>query len=261
MNYKLVLGIEYDGSAYCGWQRQIHCPSVQAELEKALSFVANQPIELFCAGRTDTGVHACEQIAHFETAVERSNRSWVLGANCRLPKDIRISWIHPSELDFHARFSAIARSYRYIIQNSAVPSALFHNKVSWEHRQLDDVIMHSAAQQLLGEHDFSAFRASGCQAHSPVRNIEFLNISRQGDLIYLDIKANAFLHHMVRNIAGSLMAIGQGQYSVDWLQDVLSSGDRRLAAKTASAAGLYFVQAFYPERFQLPQQERKPVLF
>ena len=258
---KLVLGIEYDGSAYCGWQRQLHCPSVQAELEKALSFVANEPVELFCAGRTDTGVHACEQIAHFETAVERSNRSWVLGANCRLPRDIRILWVQQSESDFHARFSAVARSYRYIILNTVVPSALFHNQVCWEHRQLDEIIMHSAAQQLTGEHDFSAFRASGCQAHSPVRTIHYLNISRKGEIIYLDIKANACLHHMVRNIAGSKLAIGQGLYPEHWLKQILVTGDRRLAAKTASATGLYFVRAYYPERFQLQQQERKPVLF
>jgi len=261
VNNKLVLGIEYDGSAYCGWQRQIHCTSVQAELEKALSFVANEPIELFCAGRTDSGVHACEQVAHFETTVERSNRSWVLGANCRLPRDIRILWVQPSGSDFHARFSAVARSYRYIILNTLIPSALFHNKVCWEHRQLNADIMHDAAQQLTGEHDFSAFRAAGCQAHSPVRTIQYLNISRKEEVIYLDIKANAFLHHMVRNIAGSLMAIGQGQYPEHWLTDVLVSGDRRLAAKTASAAGLYFVRAFYPESFKLPQLERKPVLF
>ena len=258
---KLVLGIEYDGSAFCGWQRQLNCPSVQAELEKALSFVADEPVVLFCAGRTDAGVHACEQIAHFETGVERSNRSWLLGANCRLPRDIRILWIQPVASTFHARFSAIARSYRYIIQNSAVPSALFHNKMCWEHRQLDDVKMQKAAHYLLGEHDFNAFRAAGCQAQTPVRTIEYLSILRKGEIIYLDIKANAFLHHMVRNIAGSLMAIGEGRYPTHWIKDVLLSCDRNLAAKTASAAGLYFVQAFYPEQFPLAQVKRRPVLY
>lgn len=259
--HKLVLGVEYDGSAYCGWQRQSHSPSVQAELEQALSYVANKPVKLICAGRTDTAVHACEQIAHFETDVERGNRSWLLGANCRLPKDIRILWIQPIQLSFHARFSAIARSYRYIIQNSAVPGALFHNKVCWEHCKLDDRLMHEAARQLLGEHDFDAFRASGCQAKSPVRTIEYLNVSRQGEFIYLDIKANAFLHHMVRNIAGSLMLIGQGDQPVNWLKQVLLSKDRRLAAKTASAAGLYFIQAFYPDDFVLQQVNRRPRFF
>lgn len=259
--YKLVLGIEYDGSSYCGWQRQSHSPSVQAEVEQALSFVANEVVELVCAGRTDTAVHACEQIAHFETTVERSDRSWILGANCRLPKDIRILWVHPATPSFHARFSAIARSYRYIIQNSAVPSAIFHDKVCWDYRLLDDSLMHEAAQQLVGEHDFSAFRASGCQAKSPVRTIEYLNIQRSGELIYVDIKANAFLHHMVRNIAGSLMSIGAREHDVNWLLQVLKSKDRRQAAKTAAAAGLYFVQAFYPDEYKLQQTERRPLLF
>ena len=259
--HKLALGIEYDGSAYCGWQRQSHSPSVQAEIEQALSYVANKPIELICAGRTDTAVHACEQIVHFVTDVERSDRSWLMGSNCRLPKDIRILWVQLIHKSFHARFTAVARSYRYIIQNSVVPSALFHNKVCWEYRELDDRIMHEAAQQLVGEHNFEAFRASGCQAKSPVRTIEYLNVSRQGEFIYLDIKANAFLHHMVRNIAGSLMSIGQGDNPVNWLQQVLLSKDRRLAAKTASAAGLYFIQAFYPGEYMLPQVKRKPQLF
>ena len=258
---KWVLGIEYDGSAYCGWQRQTHSPSVQQELEQALSFVAAKPVKLFCAGRTDTAVHACEQIAHLETDVLRSERSWVLGANTRLPHDIRILWIHPVEDDFHARFSAIARSYRYIIQNSAVPSALFHNKVCWEHRYLDDIKMHAAAQQLIGQHDFSAFRASGCQAKSPVRKVEYLNVTRSGEMIYLDIKANAFLHHMVRNIAGSLMTIGSGVQPAQWLGQVLEKRDRKLAARTAPSSGLYFVQAFYPDNFELQQTERRPILF
>lgn len=258
---KLALTVEYDGSAYCGWQRQAHSPSVQQHLEEALSFVADEPIELVCAGRTDTGVHACEQVAHFETAVERTNRSWLLGANCRLPRDIRISWINHVPDDFHARFSAIARSYRYIILNTPVASALFHNKVCWEHQVLDDVMMHAAAQLLLGEHDFSAFRAAGCQAKSPCRRIESFNVTRKGDLIYLDVKANAFLHHMVRNLSGSLMAIGKQDYSIDWILSVLQQGDRRLAAKTAPASGLYFVRAFYPPEFDLHQLDRRPVIY
>jgi len=163
--------------------------------------------------------------------------------------------------DFHARFSAIARSYRYIILNSETPSALFHNKVSWEHQRLDDVMMHRAAQQLLGEHDFDAFRASGCQAKSPVRTVESIGVSRRDELIFIDIKANAFLHHMVRNITGSLMVIGKQEQPKSWLKEVLHSRDRRLAAMTAPAAGLYFVKAFYPPLFDLQQIERKPVLY
>jgi tRNA pseudouridine38-40 synthase len=259
--YKLALRIEYDGSAYCGWQKQAHSPSVQAELEQALSYVADSPVELVCAGRTDTGVHACDQVAHFDTQVERSNRSWLLGTNCRLPRDIRIKWVDRMSLDFHARFSAVARSYRYVILNSNTPSALFHNKLCWEHRKLDQVKMHEAAQQLLGEHDFNAFRAAGCQAKSPVRTVEYLNVTRHDEMIYIDIKANAFLHHMVRNIAGSLMKIGSGEQSVDWLSHVLHSRDRRQAAMTAPASGLYFVQAFYPDEYCLQQSGRKPVLF
>lgn len=258
---KLALRVEYDGSAYCGWQRQAHSPSVQQELEQALSYVADQAIELVCAGRTDTGVHACDQVAHFETEVIRSNRSWLLGTNCRLPRDIRINWVDQVPTDFHARFSAIARSYRYIILNSATPSALFHNKVCWEHRPLDDVIMQQAGHHLIGQHDFSAFRAAGCQAKSPERTIEFLQVSRRGKLIYIDVKANAFLHHMVRNIAGSLMVVARHEQPISWLQEVLMSKDRKLAAMTAPADGLYFIQAYYPAEFDLQQSERKPVLF
>jgi len=258
---KWVIGIEYDGSSYCGWQRQAHCSSVQQKLEHALSYVADDEIELYCAGRTDAAVHACEQIAHFETAAERTPRAWLMGANCRLPRDIRILWVQTIESEFHARFSAIARSYRYIIHNSAVPGALFHDKVCWEYRPLDQQKMHDAAQQLLGEHDFSAFRAAGCQARTATRNIESLSVIRQGEYLYIDIKANAFLHHMVRNIAGSLMAIGTGQYDSQWLLDVLHGKDRRLAAKTAAASGLYFIRAYYPDNFKLAQTERRPQLY
>ena len=258
---RLALGIEYDGSAYCGWQKQIHCASVQQALENALSFVANQSVELICAGRTDKGVHACEQIVHFETDVNRSFRSWLMGANTQLPRDIRVIWIEEVSSSFHARFSAIARSYRYIILNSSVPSALFHNKVSWQHQKLDERLMLEASKVLLGEHDFSAFRAAGCQAKTPVRTIESIVVNRHLDFIFIDIKANAFLHHMVRNIAGSLMEIGKTEQTVSWLEKVLISKDRNQAAMTAAAAGLYFVQAFYPPEFELPQVERRPVLF
>jgi tRNA pseudouridine38-40 synthase len=259
--FRVALGIEYDGSAYCGWQRQTHSPSVQQNVESALSFVADHDVELVCAGRTDTGVHACQQVVHFDTSSERSIRAWMLGANCRLPKDIRILWVQPVTTDFHARFTAIARSYRYIILNSEIPSALFNNKVCWQHQLLDSDKMHLAAQQLVGKFDFTSFRAAGCQAKSPVRDIKSIEISRQGDLIYLDIKANAFLHHMVRNISGSLIAIGRGEYPIEWLQEVLQARDRRQAAMTAVASGLYFLRPYYPEQFELPCSVRKPVLF
>lgn len=259
--YKFALGIEYDGSAYCGWQRQAHSPSVQEHVEKAVSFVADHEIELVCAGRTDTGVHACQQVAHFESNVIRDDRAWMLGSNCKLPRDVRILWVQQVEKEFHARFSAVARSYRYIILNDHSPTALFNDKVCWQHQQLDDDKMHFAAQQLVGEHDFSAFRAAGCQAKSPVREIQFINVVRKGNLIFIDIKANAFLHHMVRNISGSLMAIGKGEYPVDWLLEVLNGRDRRQAAMTAPAAGLYFLQPYYSEQFKLPNLVRTPELF
>jgi tRNA pseudouridine38-40 synthase len=258
---KYAVGIEYAGNAYSGWQRQAHAPSVQQFLEDAVGFVANHPVKLVCAGRTDAGVHAIEQVAHFETDAQRDNRAWLLGSNCRLPRDIRLKWVLPVEADFHARFSAVARSYRYIILNSDVPSGLFYGKVSWEYRPLDHEKMHQASQVLLGEHDFSAFRAAGCQANSASRNIHEINLSRQDNLIYLDIKANAFLYHMVRNIAGSLIAVGKGEKSGEWFAGVLSSKDRNRADVTAPAAGLYFLRAYYPDQFKLPVEGKKPVLF
>ena len=258
---RVALGIEYEGSAYCGWQKQSHSPSVQQHVEAAVSFVADHAIELVCAGRTDTGVHACQQVVHFDTDAQRSERAWMLGANCRLPKDIRILWVQVMPDDFHARFSAIARSYRYIILNSEIPSALFHDKVCWQHQALDDDKMHIAAQQLLGEHDFTSFRAAGCQAKSAIRDIHSIQVSRHNELIYIDVKANAFLHHMVRNISGSLIAIGRGEYPVEWLGEVLQARDRRQAAMTAAASGLYFLQPYYPEAFVLPGSVRRPNLF
>jgi tRNA pseudouridine38-40 synthase len=259
--HKIALGIEYDGSAYCGWQRQSHSPSVQQHVESALSFVADHPVELVCAGRTDTGVHACQQVVHFETDAQRSQRSWMLGANCRLPRDIRILWVQPMAQDFHARFSAIARSYRYIILNSDVPSALFSQKVCWQHHALDSDKMHAAAQQLVGEHDFTSFRAAGCQAKSAIRELQSIEVSRHNELIYIDVRANAFLHHMVRNISGSLIAIGRGEFPNEWLGEVLQARNRKLAAMTATASGLYFLQPYYPVRFELPNIVRKPQLF
>ena len=258
---KFAVGIEYAGTAYSGWQRQKHVVSIQQHIEEAIGYVANHRVQLVCAGRTDAGVHAVEQVAHFESTAKRDNRSWILGSNCQLPRDIRIKWIIPVESDFHARFSAIARSYRYIIFNAAVPSALFHNRAGWEFSPLDQALMHEAAQILVGEHDFSAFRAVGCQAKSSTRRIHEISVERQGDLLYIDIKANAFLYHMVRNIVGSLISVGQGEESIDWFIGVFSGRDRNLAAATAPAAGLYFLRAHYPDAFELPVNGKKPILF
>ena len=258
---KFAVGVEYRGSAYCGWQRQPHCDSVQQNLELALSFVADHAIELVCAGRTDSGVHAVEQVAHFDSIAERSERAWVLGANCRLPRDIRIKWVVPVTDDFHARFRAQARAYRYLIFNNTVPSALFHDLSAWEFRNLDHDKMHESAQVLLGEHDFSSFRAVGCQAKSASRNVLDISVSRRGELVMLDIKANAFLYHMVRNIAGSLMSIGRGEHDIDWFSGLLDARNRNLAAATAPASGLYFAFACYESKFKLPIGDKKPVLF
>ena len=258
---KYALGIEYSGSGYSGWQRQKHSQSVQAQVEDALGYVANHPVQLVCAGRTDTGVHAVEQVVHFETDAIRDNRAWILGANCKLAKDIRLKWVTQVDNDFHARFSAVARSYRYIILNSKVTSALFYDKVCWEHHPLDHEKMHHAAQLLIGDHDFSAFRAAGCQSNSPNRSVHSITVKRQGEVILFDIKANAFLYHMVRNIAGSLIEVGKQQKPAQWFAEVFAGRDRARAAKTAPASGLYFVQAHYPEQFNLPADGKKPVLF
>lgn len=258
---KYAVGVEYRGSAYCGWQRQPHCDSVQQNLEQALSFVADHAIELVCAGRTDSGVHAVEQVAHFNSMSKRSERAWLMGANCRLPRDIRIKWVVPVSDDFHARFGAQARAYRYLILNNTVPSALFHDLSAWEFRDLDHHKMHECAQILLGEHDFSSFRAVGCQAKSASRNVQDISVSRRGELVMLDIRANAFLYHMVRNIAGSLISIGRGEHDIDWFIGLLDARDRNLAPATAPAAGLYFVHASYEAQFKLPIGDKKPVLF
>lgn len=261
MQRKYAIGIEYSGAAYCGWQQQKHCHSVQQHLQQAIGYVANHNVKLVCAGRTDAGVHAIEQVAHFESAAERDDRSWILGSNCRLPRDIRIKWISEVDESFNARFSAYARSYRYIILNSAVPSAVFHDLCSWDFHSLDHLKMHESVQALLGEHDFSAFRAVGCQAKSANRNVHSIQVIRQGDLIYLDIKANAFLYHMVRNIVGSILEVGRGDKPVSWIAELLASQDRNKSGVTAPAAGLYLHRVYYPESFNLPKPSFNPVLF
>lgn len=250
---RIALGIEYQGSAYCGWQYQDHCDSVQKQLQTALSRIADQPIELHCAGRTDTGVHAIGQVAHFETAVERPERAWCEGTNTHLPADIRVVWAQKVDEDFHARFSAMARQYRYVIFNRSVHSAVLANRVTWERVALNDQKMHIAAQALVGEQDFSSFRAAGCQAAHAMREVQSITVSRRDDFVFIDIQANAFLHHMVRNIAGTLMEIGRGEQSVDWVRELLGKQDRTLAGVTASASGLYFVNALYPASLDIPR--------
>ena len=251
---RIALGIEYNGSAFNGYQLQsAGTRTVQGELERALSKVADEAIRLTCAGRTDTGVHATGQVVHFDTVVRRELKAWMLGGNTNLPRDISIHWVREVNPDFNARFSATARSYRYILFNRKVRSAVFQHNVAWSFEALDANVMHQAAQLLLGEHDFSAFRSSQCQAKHAVREMQEVSVKREGDYVILDIRANAFLHHMVRNIMGTLMVIGRGEQPVAWMQDVLHGRDRKRAGMTASAAGLYLVNVQYPEEHGLPE--------
>lgn len=256
-----ALGVEYVGTAYCGWQRQAHCDSVQGRLEQALSHIAQSSIEVHCAGRTDAGVHGFGQVVHFDTDKSRPTSAWVQGVNTQLPRDVRVVWAHQVDQGFHARFSAQARQYRYVIYNRQQPSALLHGRAHWERHRLDEQMMHCAGQALLGEQDFSSFRAAQCQAQHGRRELQLLNVSRHGDFVHLDIKANAFVHHMVRNIAGTLMQIGRGEKSVSWAGELLAMQDRTLAYATAPAEGLYFVKAFYAESFSLPQLPVNEVLW
>jgi len=249
---KIALGIEYCGTQYFGWQRQGIPNSIQEIVEIALSKIADQQIKICCAGRTDTGVHAQLQVVHFETAVKRKMFSWVVGTNVNLPDDISILWAKEVDDDFHARFSAITRTYRYIILNRRPRPGLQHGKVTWECQHLDEERMQLAAESLIGEHDFTSFRAVACQANSPVREVRNLDISRVDDHVVLEIKANAFLHHMVRNIAGVLIEIGTGQADVSWAAEVLAAKDRTKAAKTVAPDGLYLAMIQYPEKYGIP---------
>lgn len=253
---RLAAGVEYDGSGFYGWQRQRQSPTVQACVEQALSRVADHPITVQCAGRTDTGVHAYCQVIHFDTQAERSERSWVLGANTTLHPGASLLWLRSVDDQFHARFSARRRSYRYRILNRWVRPAVDRDRVAWCRRPLDADRMHAAAQALLGEHDFSSFRAVGCQARSPIRRLHEVAVKRVADEVILDIQANAFVYHMVRNIAGSLMAIGLGEQPVDWMQRLLALKDRSHAGATAPAEGLYFMAPSYPDHPDLPINER-----
>ena len=249
---KIALGLEYCGTAYKGWQKQKHSQSVQECVESALSMVADSPIEIHCAGRTDAGVHARNQVVHFETDVVREPHSWVLGTNVNLPGDISVNWALPVAEEFHARFSAIGRIYQYTILNRLSRPGLLQNRVAWEYRRLDEKLMQLAAKTLLGEHDFTSYRSAECQAKSPVRTIRRIDILRNQDFIHLEIEANAFLHHMVRNIAGVLIKIGMGKEPPEWTQQVLDARDRTAGGVTAPAQGLYLASVQYPDKFSIP---------
>jgi tRNA pseudouridine38-40 synthase len=244
--------VEYLGTAYSGWQTQRDRPSVQAEVERALGAVAAQPLSVQAAGRTDAGVHAQGQVVHFESSAARSPYAWLLGANSNLPADISLRWIQPVPADFDARHSAHSRRYRYVVHNHRARSALLAGRATWMIRELDAAAMHRAAQALIGEHDFSAYRAAECQSPTPMRNVQSIAVWRQAEFVVLDVQANAFLHHMVRNIMGVLFEIGQGRQPEEWAGQVLEQRDRKRGGMTAPGDGLYFIGPVYPARFGVP---------
>jgi tRNA pseudouridine38-40 synthase len=252
---RIALGIEYDGTAYNGWQRQRNGTGVQSVLEEALARVADAPVEVVCAGRTDTGVHAEAQVVHFDSAAERPPRSWMLGVNSHLPPDVNALWARPVADDFHARYSATSRTYRYLILNRPARSALHRDRAWWLHRPLDTARMHDASLCLHGEHDFSAFRAAGCQALTPNRNVFSITIVRQDAWVVLTIRANAFLQHMVRNIVGVLVAIGAGDEAPQWARQVLESRDRTRGGVAAPAHGLTLIEVEYPGTAGIPRSQ------
>lgn len=249
---RIALGIEYDGANYSGWQRQRHKSSIQEQLEKAISVIANDVTPIFCAGRTDAGVHASGQVIHFDVNREREDHVWIRGVNAHLPADIRVLWSKRVINTFDARRSALSRRYCFIIINRSVSPGILNRSMTWVMASLDVTLMQEGAQYLLGNHDFSAFRAAQCQAKSAIRTLHSLKVQRYNEYVVIDITANAFLHHMVRNIAGSLIAVGQKKYTPRWIEEVLHSKDRRCAGITAPPHGLYLVQVNYPDHFEIP---------
>jgi tRNA pseudouridine38-40 synthase len=252
---RIALGVEYDGGGLHGWQTQPGGGTVQDELESALGHIAGEKIAVVCAGRTDAGVHAAAQVAHFDTEARRPPTAWVRGVNGFLPPAIAVRWARPVSDAFHARFSAYGRCYRYLLINRAQRPGIWHGRAGWYHPPLDETSMREAARLLLGEHDFSAFRAADCQARTPVRTMRRAEIGRAGDMLVFDFEANAFLHHMIRNIVGSLAYVGQGKHPPGWIGELISSRDRTRAAPTFAADGLYLVGVRYEKRWQLPLAE------
>ncbi len=257
----IALGIEYLGRNYCGWQKQSHSPSVQESLEKALSEIANHTVEVFCAGRTDTGVHATGQVVNFELNNPRPLKAWLKGANTLLPDDICVRWAQQMPNEFHARHSAVERRYRYVILNTPHRAAHLANQVTWVRDKLDVSNMDIAAQALLGEQDFSSFQASSCQSRTPFRCVNEAKVIRYNDFVVIEIAANAFLHHMVRNITGCLIEVGTGRQSKQYIAKVLSYKDRTKAAITAKPDGLYLVNVDYPKPIELPKVSLGPLTF
>lgn len=257
---RIALGVEYDGSTCFGWQRQPVLPTLQASFEAAISAIAGVPVAVTAAGRTDAGVHATGQVLHADVPVNRPLGAWVRGVNSRLPAQLAVVWAHPVPVDFHARFSATGRRYRYFLINRPVRPALGHQRAGWHHRPLSLAAMRAAARMLVGTHDFSAFRAAECQAKTPVRDLRTLDIDHDGDLFAFSLAADAFLHHMVRNLIGTLVAVGNGSRDPEWVATILAARDRRLAAPTFAAAGLYLVGVDYDARWGLPKSGSEPEL-
>ncbi|MCA1772950.1 MAG: tRNA pseudouridine(38-40) synthase TruA [Halomonas sp.] len=257
---RLAMGIEYDGTRFCGFQRLKHAASVQASVEDALSKVAGAPVQIHASGRTDSGVHATRQIVHLDPPAQRSEKAWVFGANTNLPRDVSIRWVKPVSDDFHSRLGALGRRYRYLLLNQISRPVLERHNVTWCRDPLDADAMHRAAQALVGEHDFSSFRAAGCQSKTPWRQMHFVDVKRFGPLVMIDIQGNAFLHHMIRNIAGALVSVGRGAQGEDYIERLLALKNRKLGDVTAPACGLHFVDSIYDERFALPKEPLGPNL-
>ncbi len=257
---RIALGVEYNGAGFNGFQKQASTDNtVQEFLERGLSKVANESVGLVCAGRTDAGVHASEQVVHFDTLANRPEKAWVQGVNTQLPDDIRVRWACPVGWHFHARFSALSRTYRYVLAQGDVRSTCLHKNVTWARHSLDLERMSEAANHFVGEHDFSSFRSSQCQARNPVRNIEYMTVSKRGAFVVVEVKANAFLHHMVRNIVGVLLDVARGAQTPEWPKALIEARDRTQSSPTARPWGLYFVQAEYPDEFTLPSAPRGPI--
>ena len=252
---RMALGVAYDGSRWQGWQTQPNGKTVQDTLEAALAGFLAQPVGTICAGRTDTGVHALGQVVHLDTLANRRLESWVRGLNALLPDSIAIQWAQPVSDSFHARFSALSRTYIYIVRNTRVRSPLMHGRVGWVYHPLDLGRMRQAAERLVGEHDFSSFRSSQCQAASPIRTLQQASIEQQGDFFLFKFQANAFLHHMIRNLMGAILYVGQGRQEPVWMNELLAQRDRRKAAPTFAASGLYLSGVAYPAEHDLPMTD------
>ncbi|MCO7247723.1 tRNA pseudouridine(38-40) synthase TruA [Halomonas sp. Mc5H-6] len=257
---RLAMGIEYDGTRFCGFQRLKHAASVQASVEDALSKVAGAPVQIHASGRTDSGVHATRQIIHLDPPAQRSEKAWVFGANTYLPRDVSVRWVKPVSDDFHSRLGALGRRYRYLLLNQISRPVLERHNVTWCRDPLDADAMHRAAQALVGEHDFSTFRAAGCQSKTPWRQMHFIDVKRFGPLVMIDIQGNAFLHHMIRNIAGALASVGRGAQDEGYIERLLALKNRKMGDVTAPACGLHFVDSIYDERFALPKEPLGPNL-